>query len=154
MNHDPSYFNLIDDEYNTCKMTYVELCIYGEDLNPAFVTARLGIESSTRQKTGETWGNIGGCDHQHKVESWLLSSRGQVESRDVRRHLDWLLEKLVPAQQQILKLQTMRGVKMTVRCGWRSAYGDGGPALWPQQMSSLAELNLECSFEVLFFEER
>lgn len=153
MNHDPSYFNLIDDEYETCKMTYVEFCIYGEELDPASVTARLGIEPSREQGEMETLMGMDYFAHQRNASSWLLSSRGQVESRDVRRHLDWLLEKLVPVQQQVLKLQTMADVKMTVRCIWWSAYGDGGPALWPQQMSLLADLNLECSFDVLFFEE-
>ena len=50
-----------------------------------------------------------------------------------------------------MALQEMEGVRMGVDCIWWSAYGDGGPTLWPEQMHLLADLNLECSFSVSFF---
>jgi hypothetical protein len=45
----------------------------------------------------------------------------------------------------------MGGTGMTVQRIWWSATGQGGPTLWPEQMRLLAELNLECSFDVSFF---
>ena len=68
-------------------------------------------------------------------------------------HLVWLLKQLVPAKEQILALQEKAGITMGVNCIWWSAFGDGGPTLWPEQMRGLADLNLECSFDVAFFGE-
>jgi hypothetical protein len=42
---------------------------------------------------------------------------------------------------------------MSVNCVWWSKEGGGGPTLWPAQMRSLAELNLECSFEFADYSE-
>ncbi|WP_276207925.1 hypothetical protein [Vibrio neptunius] len=36
---------------------------------------------------------------------------------------------------------------MTVNCNWWSS-GSAGPTLWPEQMSILAKLNLECAFDI------
>jgi len=47
-------------------------------------------------------------------------------------------------------LQNIPGVRMSVNCVWYSRSGHGGPTLWPEQMRVLADLNLECSFDIYF----
>jgi hypothetical protein len=81
---------------------------------------------------------------------WVLSSEFCVTSLDIRDHLDWLIDKLIPRKRKILELQHRDGVRMDVWCVWWSKYGEGGPALWPEQMGPLAELNLEWSIDVGF----
>jgi hypothetical protein len=83
---------------------------------------------------------------------WILSSEGSADSLDVRRHLDWLLARLVPNAKALLELQEVEGLVMTVHCVWYSRSGHGGPTLWPEQMRALADLNLECGFDVYFLE--
>jgi len=151
MRNDASYLIPLDDEYETCERTIAELRIYGYDLEPEVVTARFGIQPSRTQKRGETWVGFRGCVSQYKIGGWFLSSEGQVQSKDIRHHLNWLLEKLLPAKQEILRLQISYGISMTVYCIWWSRFGCGGPALWPQQMRLLADLNLECGFDFSFF---
>lgn len=82
------------------------------------------------------------------MNGWFLSTGGVVASRDVRHHLDWLLERLMPARGALVALQQCAGVRMSVVCVWWSREGHGGPTLWPEQMRGLADLNLECSFDV------
>lgn len=42
---------------------------------------------------------------------------------------------------------------MDISCFWASAYGHGGPALSPQSMQKLAQLELEIGFDVYFWGE-
>ena len=72
-------------------------------------------------------------------------------SLDVRRHLDWLLDKIEPSGHQIRKLQAREDVRMGIKCVWWSAAGHGGPALDPSHMRRMAALNLEISFDIYFF---
>lgn len=153
MTRDSSYLTPIDDKYETCEKTYAEIKIYGDDLDPNAVTIDLGISPSGSQKKGEVRRGAGDQETHIVSGGWFLSSDGHVKSKDLRRHLDWLLARLLPAKERILALQDRKGIKMSVDCVWWSAFGDGGPTLWPQQMRGLADLNLECSFDLSFPEE-
>jgi len=73
-----------------------------------------------------------------------------VISLDIRRHIDWLLGKISPLAEGLAALQAITGVTMTVQCAWYSRSGHGGPTLWPEQMRALADLNLECGFDIYF----
>ena len=43
-----------DDGYATCERTLATLRVYGDDLDPAVLTERLGIAPTSSQKKGET----------------------------------------------------------------------------------------------------
>jgi Domain of unknown function (DUF4279) len=131
-------------DYPTCKQTYVTLRIYPESLDPAEVTKRLRIEPTDWQRRGESR-KPGG--RPAKLHGWFLSSDGEVESRDVRLHLDWLLSRIAPQADAILGLQR-DGCHMDVSCYWVSTSGHGGPSVRPAQMGELARLGLELWFDV------
>lgn len=78
---------------------------------------------------------------------WLLSSKGCIDSHDVRRHVDWLLERIADKRTELSNLQSEPSVWMDVFCYWRSTQGHGGPALSPKQMKILADLNLTIGFD-------
>ena len=141
----------IDDIYETCERTFAQLQIYTDNIEPNAITEQLGIPPSRSQKKGDVLTNSSGVERIPKINGWFLSSEPWVASKDVRRHLDWLLSQLVPIKERLLALQDMETVRMVVKCIWWSAYGDGGPTLWPEQMQLLADLNLECSFSLAFF---
>jgi Domain of unknown function (DUF4279) len=88
--------------YPTCERTYATLRIYPEAFDPDEVTKRLRIEPTNSQRRGESR-KPGG--RPAKLHGWFLSSDGAVESRDVRRHLDWLLSFIAPQADAILALQ-------------------------------------------------
>ena len=131
-------------DYPTCERTYATLRIYPESLDPAEVTKRLRIEPTDWQRRGESRKP---GSRPAKLHGWFLSSDGEVESRDVRLHLDWLLSRIAPQADVILALQR-EGCRMDVSCYWVSASGHGGPSVRPAQMGELARLGLELWFDV------
>jgi hypothetical protein len=145
-----SHMTPLDDQYPNCERTYAELRIYGDTLDPDAITKSIGILPSSSQRRGEVRSGFRNRQRIVSVGGWFLSSEGNVESRDLRRHLDWLLARLWPAATALKNLQAQEGVRMSVTCIWWSR-GDGGPALWPEQMGRLADLELECGFEISFY---
>jgi len=138
---------MYDDDYATCLRTYATLCVYPEGIDPTEITKRLGLEPSTWQRRGELSRRTdGGPPSLAPLDGWFLSSKDRVDSRDSRRHLDWLLDRLKPQSDVLLRLQD-QGCRMTVSCYWLSRYGHGGPTLPSLQMKRLADLNLELLFD-------
>ena len=136
-----------NDEYPTCAKTYATLCIYPEEIDPPIVTHHLGIEPSNWQRKGKAIELDGRpLPRVAILNSWSLTSKGQVDSRDSRRHIDWLLDQLDPKAEAIDTLQEM-GCRMVISCFWASRSGHGGPMLPPTQMKRLGKLNIELWFD-------
>lgn len=142
-----------DDEYGSCAETRATLLIYPGPMPLAEVTSRLDLQPTQAVAAGEPRTSTYGRRSVVKTTLWRLSSDGHVRSRDVRRHLDWLLALLLPRAVRMSGIQETPGVRMTVCCAWYSQVGHGGPTLWPEQMKALADLNLECAFDVYFMPE-
>lgn len=130
------------DEYATCAATRATLRIY--DLPPDEVTAALGIEPDETQSRGEL---------RHgkpiKLDGWFLSTQQHLPSRDVRLHIGWLLDRL-QGREQALEALRAKGARTDISCYWLSASGHGGPTVPPALARRLAELGLECWFDVYF----
>jgi hypothetical protein len=134
-----------NDHWESCERTVAQLLIYPGDLTPDHVTEMLKIPPTIAQTKGEKRrSSTTGVEREIKLNGWFLSSEGQVGSRDLRRHVDWLLRRLAASAPGLAQLQAHDGVRMCVKCIW---WGGGGPVLWPEQMARLAQLNLECAFE-------
>lgn len=136
----------LDSNYASCKSTHAELIVY-PDFNVALFTQQLGISPTYAQNKGDLIKNTRGITRKSESTYWCLSSEDKVLSRDIRHHLKWLLDQLYEKKFALAQLQRKKGVKMTVNCNWYSS-GAGGPTLWPEQMALLAELNLECTFDI------
>lgn len=126
------------DDYATCAATYATLRIYTGRIDPELVTSALRVEPTKSQREGENGARVNG---------WFLSSKSFIHSRDVRRHVDWLLRKISSKRRELLDLQSRVGIQMDVFCYWRSVHGHGGPTLGPEQMRILADFKLNISFD-------
>ena len=138
------------DDYATCEKTNAELRVYSPALPADAMTGLLHLEPTSTQprRERETRGDqvVRGRDH-----GWFLNSEGHVDSRDVRRHVDWLLDRIVPVAEQLRELLRMDPhAKAAVCCLWVSASGHGGPVLSGPQLTRLAELGLDIWFDVYF----
>src|SRR4051812_35833881 len=96
---------MYDDDYATCAKTHATLLIYPGDIDPVVVTERLGIEPTCWQRRGEVIPRPGRPPKIAPVSGWFLKSKGEVESRDSRRHIDWLLDLVAPKADAVRSLQ-------------------------------------------------
>ena len=110
------------------------------------MTERLGIEPTKWQRRGEPIYRIGRPTNVAPINGWFLRSRGHFESKDSRRHVDWLLDHVTPKVEAIKSLQA-EGCRMVISCYWVTQEGHGGPTVPPSQMGKLAELNIELWFD-------
>lgn len=136
-----------DDAYPTCSETHVTLRVFPGELGTPTVTSALGLEPTSTQLARQRVENPPGPASAALPAGWFLSSEGIVASKDARRHLDWLLDQLVPRAGSLLQLRS-RGASMDVSCFWASAHGHGGPTVSSSQSSKLAALGLDLWFDV------
>ena len=134
---------MYDDNYPTCKVTYATLRIYHDELEPDVVSSRLVLRPSESQKKGQALGP----NRVAPLGGWFLSSQDQVISKDVRRHVAWILDQMEGRKDQFLKLQD-EGYETDIFCYWLSASGHGGPELDPELMQRLVSLRLPIGFDI------
>lgn len=138
-----------DDSYPTCYETHATFRLFHEQLDPSRISERLGLEPTSQQRRGEHLHPDPRHDVPAMVGGWFLSTGTKVDSKDIRRHIDWLVEMLGPRREQLEQLRE-EGVHMDVHCYWGSAAGHGGPTLSAAQMEQLARLGLDVWFDVYF----
>ncbi len=137
---------MYDDDYGTCRRTFATLLIYPVRTDPEAITVRLGIEPTFRHRKGEP---IPPHNSPAEIDLWCLSTKGWIESRDSRRHIDWLLDAIEGKAAMVRSLQE-EGARIAMSCFWLSQAGQGGPTISPGQMRRLGGLNLELWFDVYF----
>jgi Domain of unknown function (DUF4279) len=131
-----------DDSYPTCDETYVTLCMYPKEVDPREISKWLGLEPSSIQICGET--KIGSRAVQ--INAWFLSSKGKVNSKDSRRHLDWVLDQ-IGGKDKVLNAILEKGTKANLCCFWRTKHGHGSPVQSPDQMRKIGKLGLELWYD-------
>lgn len=153
--NDSSYSNANGEYYEEeyCDRVCAELCIYSGEMSPFEVTRILGIQPT------DTDYAVDGDEQRiittligtvSKPNAWFLSSESFIKSTNMRRHIDWLTEKLKNCSHALKQLQETDGIKMYVACIWWVNLDGGGPILRPKQMRDLADLNLKCAFDFQF----
>jgi hypothetical protein len=139
---------MYEDVYPTCAGTFATLRVF--EVDPDFVTERLRVQPTKTQKRGEHRKTRHGLSSvPHRRDGWFLCSKDCVDSKDIGRHVDWLLEQVLPSAEALRQLQD-KGAQTDVFCYWYSASGQGGPSLYPETMSKLGSLRLEIGFDIYF----
>jgi hypothetical protein len=141
----PLKLTAYDDDYPTCQQTYAVLRIFSDSTSPREATALLGITPTDSFEKGEAVGTRGAKRRQN---GWFLSTEAQVQSRDSRRHLDWLVAAICDREEALSRLRSA-GAEIDVSCYWVSL-GQGGPVIGPEQMKQLSRLGLEVWWDVYF----
>jgi len=139
-----------DDNYAGCVRTYATLRIYPGDIHPQDVTAKLRVAPSKFWVRDESIA----VDATQKpkpgaktMHGWFLTTHGKLASKDTRRHVDVLLEPLLPVSNEITLLQA-QGANIDIICFWHAAAAQGGPALAPRQLRLLADLNIPIAWNI------
>ena len=139
--------NSYDDGYTACVRTYSTLCIYpGEAIAPEDITRRLKVEPTSVQHIGERLGRTG---RTIAINGWFLTTKDLLDSKDCRRHIDWILDRVYESKKELLWMQS-EGFQAYIFRFWESRFANGGPTISPAQMARLSELNLDVSWDVYF----
>ncbi len=147
-----SHLTPVNKLFPTCERTCAELRLYPKEATAQELTTFLGVSPSFCASKGDNIHKKNGV-RIAKNSFWILTSENDVESLDLRDHLDWILKQILPARKRVLELQRLQNCKMTIFCIWWSAHGGSGPVIWPEQMESMCKLNLECSFDFNYYGE-
>lgn len=152
MTDDRSGFDLYDDNYASCEETRCTLRIYTGLRDPDVISIRLGVQPTSTSRIGRRVTNRLGRGRIERFNGWFLCSENHVKSKDLRRHLDWLTDLLLPAKGELHALQDDPDIRMEVSCVWWSKSGHGGPVLSVRQMRDLTTLGLELGFDLYFLD--
>lgn len=143
-----------NDSYETCEKVRVDLRVYSKSISADEIESRMRIKATRKRNKGELIKSAKTAkDRVLELSSWILSSEDHVSSKDARRHLDWLLEKLVSVESEFSALIECHDVSAHITCVWWSAFGGGGPIFWPHQLAMIGKLELEFEFEFAFYGE-
>lgn len=134
------------DDFATCRATYATFLLTHPTLDPTAISRELGLASTRSHLRGHV-AFPGGTSAPTGV--WILCTNDAVASRDVRRHIDVLLDQLGPVQARITSL-IAKGYVAEVSCYWASTGGHGGPRLDVAQLARLVAFGLPISFDVYF----
>lgn len=120
------------------------LRVFTGDVSPGRFTEYIAVSPSRTQES-----QIRPDGRRNFPAAWFLTSQFEIDSRDIRRHVDFVLDQ-IDATTDALEWIRKSGGSADVMCYWVSASGQGGPSLLPAQSSKLAALNLEIWFDVYF----
>ena len=81
--------------------------------------------------------------------AWFLESAKQIDSKDVRRHIDWLLDQFNGRSETLRQLRD-EDATICLSCFWESATGHGGPMLDADILNRIAALNIGIAFDIYF----
>jgi hypothetical protein len=124
------------DDHPSCSRTHATLRVFVRGLSADAVSHLLGIEPTRVTNSAPS----DSAAHGETSLGWLLNSADHVDSNDLRRHIDFLLDAIDPAE--LAALSAERGAMADVFCFWESKNGQGGPELEPGQMLRLGEIGL------------
>lgn len=127
------------DDYAACERTYATIRIYPRDMTPDEVSGILRLKPTKI--------TLAGKEGRRSVNGWFLSSEGEIDSRDSRRHVDYILDRVESSSRGICGLQKLRA-KIDICCFWVSSTGNGGPVISPKQMARLVRLNIDIWWDV------
>lgn len=148
MNFSETLYNDLDP---SCERTAASLLIYSETLSPEELEARIGTPPTNILRKGRTTFLPTGRIRVDKLNGFFLESEEFVDSRDLRRHIDWLLERIGGRVESFHSLWRRGEVFGSIQCIWWSAHGEGGPILRVDQLEAIAELDLELSFGFAYY---
>ncbi len=138
-----------DDKYSACSETFSTLRVYHDAISPSEITTRLGIKPTRQTVKGEKRGR---GSKVFEFNGWFLTSRETVDSRDSRRHIDWIVDQLWNTKE-VIQMMLLEGFKIDITSFWVSNSGNGGPTISPYQMARLADLGIEIWWDIYFSDD-
>jgi len=131
----------------------VTFCFSKVELDPAAVTAAVGLNPTDVDYQGDVRRNFAGdVVGTNDRGSWYLSSEGAVESKDVNDHFRYLLEHLLPARDTFVQAS---GGETYFDVLWKSTYlyAGTGPLIDAASIAGIAALEAGVGFDIYQVDE-
>ncbi|MCC6192133.1 MAG: DUF4279 domain-containing protein [Anaerolineales bacterium] len=125
--------------------TFATFRLIGKDVDPDAASNMLGLTPSRAFRKGDPRGESKTWPH----GLWTITSQHAVDSTDLARHIEWLLDQLEPVRDQLESLRD-GDVKADIDCFFESLTGHGGPTFGPQLLARIASLDLELGLDIYF----
>ncbi len=131
---------------------FVAFVISAKRLNPNGITDLVGVEPELAVTTGEHLKDYKGnaLPSTHKQGFWRISSRRNIDSKDVNEHFRYILDILLPCSQElIVKINEMNG-ESGFDVLWESSYlyAGTGPILSKETINDVSKLNASIGFDI------
>jgi hypothetical protein len=139
---------------STIRRVRVGFDLTAPKLDPDAVSLALKIKPTNSAKRGDERRNIKGTLLQpHKEGWWQLSTQGKVKSRDINKHFEYLLKKLLPHRETILSFA--KNGKTYFGVFWENTYlyAGNGPLISSQSIKGIAGLNANIGFDIYQIDE-
>jgi uncharacterized protein DUF4279 len=141
---------------STIRRVHVEFDLSAHDLDPDKVSLALKIKPSRSARRGDERRNPRGTLlSPYKEGWWQLSSEGKVKSKDINKHFEYLLRRLLPHKETILSFAKDKTGETYFDVLWESTYlyAGSGPLLSSQSIKGMAELNASIGFDIYQIDE-
>ena len=130
-----------DDDYPTCLETFASVRVWSGDLTVSEVSTILGTSPTWSVAKGDLRSERTSPNRRHYDEhGWSFSTQELSDSRDCRRHLDILIDRVLSDGAAIQNLKS-KGCKVDVVVFY--SYTQGGPTISPVQMTALAKAGVD-----------
>lgn len=123
------------------------LCIYGDDLDPDDVSARLGIQPTRAFRKGERRNHSPPTRH----GAWILEVRGETPTGP-DDHLRELLAQVTVAPDVWQTL--LRDFELRLSCAVHTTGWNRGFALRPATLAKIADLGIELDFDLYAYPDK
>lgn len=125
------------DDYPTCLETHATFRVISACHDCTQLQAAMHLEPTSCKPSRS---------RSRPADIWELTTEGTLTSRDTRRHVDWLLDRIEPAAAALECLR-QEGAKTDIFCYFVNV-GHGGPMLSVAQLVRLAALKIDISWDV------
>ncbi len=123
----------------------VSLVLRGKELDPDYITAKIGImpelsfrRGEKRRKDPKEW--------PHGL--WMVSSSEQVKSSDLIDHLIWMIEKLEAVRPDILEILQNSEIDAVISCFWIMINTHETFIMNPDMLKKIASFNIKMEFDI------
>ena len=138
-------------ENPNCLETYAIFCLVGDSLNPDEIESKLKIKASFVNKKG---GILKSRSRflKREQEIWAISSKEQLDTTSLERHILFIMERLEPVEEEIVQILSQSSLTAYIHCYWLPGGFLGGPVLSPEILEKIGNLNayLDFGFEKLY----
>jgi hypothetical protein len=132
---------------------FASLRLIGDRLEPDRVSEILGTKPTIAYKKREIYKMTRGREVRGRIGLWLVSSEGQVDSKNLNDHLDYLLRIIFPGDigklDRLHSLMSELGIEADVTCFWWGSAGAKPPVIRDDIRARFARIPapIECDFD-------